>query len=278
MCLQGKVVLITGGSSGIGRALGEVFGKKGAKIVFTGQNVARIEETEAAYQALQIEAWGLCTDVSSWEENQALVEKVVQRYQRIDILIANAGISMRALFEDLSLHAFRKVMEVNFFGAVYTTKAALPHIVRTKGSVIAISSINGYRSTPARIAYTSSKFAMQGFFDNLRLEVKSDGVHVLVVCPGFTRSNIRLRALSADGSPQGESSKNEAKLMSAEAVAQKTYQAWRKRKRDLILTFSGRFIVWLTKRCPSLADYIICKYMAREANDPLHKKLFPPKV
>ena len=276
MNLSGKVVLITGGSSGIGRALGWVFGKKGATIVFTGQHKARIRETEAAYQTAHIEAWGLCTDAASWEANQKLVAQVVQRYGKIHVLIANAGISMRALFEDLNLEAFRKVMEINFFGAVYLTKAALPYIIRTKGSIIAISSINGYRSTPGRTAYTSSKFAMQGFFENLRLEVAPDHVHVLVVCPGFTESNIRHRALAADGSPQGESSRDEAKLMSAERVAEKTYQAWKNRKRDLILTTSGRLIVWLTKRWPLLADYIICKYMAQEPNDPLHKKTTSP--
>ena len=270
--LANKVVLITGGSSGIGRALGFSFGRRGARIAFSGQNKERISETNALYKQAGITHKAFVSDASSEEQCKQLVDEVVSTFGQLDVLIANAGIGTYAFFEDIRMDTFRKVMEINFFGAVYATKYALPYLLKKGGSVIAISSINGYRSTPARSAYTSSKFAMQGFFENLRIEQAHKGLHVLVACPGFTTSNIRKRALTADGSEHGESPRDEKKMMSAESVAEATYRAYRRKKRDLILSSGGRFIVWLTKRLPGLADRIILAYMARREGNTLKEK------
>ena len=175
---------------------------------------------------------------------------------------------MRALFEDLDLDVFKKVMEINFWGTIYLCKAALPHILKSKGSIIGISSINGHRGTPARSAYTASKFAMEGFFESLRTEVMKKGVHILVVSPGFTGTNIRNTALTASGGTQGESPRDEGKMMSAETVAEKVLSAHKKRKRDLVLTSQGKLVVFLNKWMPATMDKLVYNAMAKEPDSP----------
>jgi NAD(P)-dependent dehydrogenase (short-subunit alcohol dehydrogenase family) len=140
-----------------------------------------------------------------------MVEETLRAFGRIDILINNAGISMRALFEDVDLDVIRKVMDINFYGTLYATKYCLPYIIKTQGSVVGISSIAGFRGLPARTGYSASKFAMQGFLETLRTEMLRKDVHVLIACPGFTASNIRNAALSKDGTAQGESPRTKRK-------------------------------------------------------------------
>ncbi|NBP70019.1 MAG: SDR family oxidoreductase, partial [Cytophagia bacterium] len=218
--MKNKVVIITGATSGIGKALAFEFGKQGSMLVITGR---RGEELQAIAQTLQnntIEVLPLQGDVSNEADARRITEETIKRFGRIDVLINNAGISMRALFENLQLDVFKKVIDINFFGTVYCTKYALPYILESKGSIVGISSINGKRATPARTAYSASKYAMEGFLEALRMEVMKRGVHVLSVCPGFTTSNIRNVALTADGHPQGESPRDESKMMSAEETAE----------------------------------------------------------
>ena len=262
-----KVVIITGGSSGIGKSLVLKYANEGYAVVFTGRNQDRIDEVVAAlgdkaHLALKL-------DAASKEDNQSMVDQTIERYGRIDVLVCNAGISMRALFEDTKIDVFKKLMDINFYGAIYATKFALPHLFQSKGSIIAISSINGKRSTPARSAYTASKFAVEGFYETLRMEVMTRGVHVLVVCPGFTRSNIRNTALTATGEVQGESPRNEKKMMSADEVAEKTFIAAQKRKRDLILTRDGKLAIFFNKFIPAWVDKKIYERMKREPDNPL---------
>jgi short-subunit dehydrogenase len=266
--MKDKVVIITGASSGIGKACAEEFGKKGAKVVITGRNAENLNQTAEGLRAAGIENMFIVADASREEDNRRMVEETLKRYGKIDILINNAGISMRALFADLELEVFKKVMDINFYGTVYATKYCLPHILATKGSIIGVSSINGYRGTPARTAYTASKYAMQGFLESLRTEVMKKGVHVLVACPGFTASNIRNAALLANGQPQGESPREEAKLMSSEEVARHILKATLQRKRDLILTRQGKMAVFLTKWIPGIMDTVVYNVMAKEKDSP----------
>lgn len=266
--MKDKVVIITGASSGIGKACAEEFGRQGAKIVITGRNKTSLQETSHNLTAAGIENLPIVADASLEEDNKRMVEETMQKYGRIDILVNNAGISMRALFTDIELEVFKKIMEINFYGTVYATKYCLPYILASKGSIIGISSINGYRGTPARTAYTASKYAMQGFLESLRTEVMKKGVHVLVACPGFTASNIRNAALLANGQTQGESPKEETKLMSAEEVAKHIYKATIHRKRDLILTTQGKLAVFLNKWIPGIMDNIVYNVMAKEKDSP----------
>lgn len=266
--MKDKVVIVTGGSSGIGEACAMVFGRAGAKVVITGRNAAKLEEVSQKLTKENIQNIALVADVSIEQDNKDLVEKTIAQFGKIDVLINNAGISMRALFEDLDMKVFQKVMDINFYGTVYATKHCLPHILATKGSIVGVSSINGYRGTPARTAYTASKYAMQGFLEALRTEVMKRGVHVLVACPGFTNSNIRNAALTADGSVQGESPREEEKMMSSEAVAEAVLKATRKRKRDIVLTTQGKLAVFLNKWMPGMMDNIVYNHMAKEKDSP----------
>lgn len=265
---KNKVVVVTGATSGIGEACAIKFGQEGAKIVITGRSDEKLQLSLEKLSKLGIDAIAVLADAGSQEDNKRMVVEALDAYGRIDVLIANAGISMRALFEEMDLKVFEKVMDTNFWGTVYATKYCLPEILKNKGSIIGISSINGYRGTPARTAYTASKYAMNGFFESLRTEVMKRGVHVLVACPGFTASNIRNNALTADGSVQGESPRDEAKMMTSEEVAEAIFKATVKRKRDLILTGEGKLAVFLNKWIPGIVDGIVYNKMAKEKDSP----------
>ncbi|ALD20622.1 SDR family oxidoreductase [Hymenobacter sp. DG25A] len=267
--MKGKVVLITGGTSGIGRACAEVFGQAGAKVVITGRNEARLRETSAELQRQGIEHRTVRADVGNEEDSRRAVEETIAAFGRLDVLLNNAGISMRALFQDADLDVIRQLMQTNFFGTVYTTKFALPHIVATKGSIVGISSIAGYRGLPGRTGYSASKFAMQGFLEALRTELLPQGVHVLVACPGFTSSNIRNVALAADGSQQGESPLDEGNIMSSEEVAAHILKAVQHRRRDMVLTSQGKLTVFLNKWMPGLTDKLVLNHFRKEKDSPL---------
>jgi dehydrogenase/reductase SDR family member 7B len=188
--MQDKVVLITGGSSGIGKALAEVFGSRGSKILITGRKLQPLEETIHELGSKGIDIKYFISDVSKEEDNQKMAEYAINLFGKIDILINNAGISMRAPFEDVDLNVVKKVMDINFYGTLYATKYCLPQIITNKGSVVGISSIAGFRGLPGRTGYSASKFAMQGFLEVLRTEMLYKGVNVLTACPGFTSSSI----------------------------------------------------------------------------------------
>ncbi len=267
--MKDKVVIITGGSSGIGRALAEEFGKKGAKVLITGRKKADLDNTVSDLIHKGIQIHGFFDDASQEEDNKKMAAEALKLFGRIDVLIGNAGITMRALFEDVDINVVKKVMDINFYGVVYATQACLPEIIKNKGSVVGISSIAGFRGLPGRTGYSASKFALNGFLEVLRTEMLHRDVHVLTACPGFTTSNIRNRALTKDGSVQGESPRDETKMMSAEECAEHIYQATLKRKNFLILTTQGKLAVWLNKLFPSLADKLVYKAMANEPHSPL---------
>lgn len=267
--MKDKVVIITGGSSGIGRALAFEFGRKGSKILITGRNEEELSITAQALQKDNISVHAVRADVTLPDDNKRMAEEALRVFGRIDILINNAGISMRAVFEDVDPAVIRKVMDINFYGVVYATKYCLPEIIKNRGSIIGISSIAGFRGLPARTGYSASKFALNGFLEALRTELLNTGVHVLTACPGFTASNIRKRSLTQDGSSQGESPRQEEKMMSAEECAVHIYRATVKRRRTLVLTLQGKLVVFLNKWLPSFTDRMVYNVMRKEANSPI---------
>jgi dehydrogenase/reductase SDR family protein 7B len=267
--MKNKVVIVTGASSGIGKACAEVFGIAGAKVVITGRNAANLN---AAYEELKnksIELLQVVSDVSIEADCRRIVQETLAHFGRIDVLINNAGISMRALFEDMDVSVLKKVMDINFYGTVYTTKYALPEIIRNKGSIVGMSSVAGYRGLPGRTGYSASKFAMQGFLESLRTELLKKEVHVLVACPGFTASNIRNVALAANGSSQGESPKDESSLMGAGEVAGHIFRAVVERRRTIILTGQGKLTVLLNKFFPAFMDKMVYNHFKKEPDSPL---------
>lgn len=259
---RNKVVAITGGTEGIGKALVTAFLEKGALVSTCGRNEEKLnllqKETDQA-SLLAVKA-----DVSREDESKFFIEKTLASFGHIDILINNAGISMRALFKDTDLETLRRLMEVNFWGAVYCTKYALDSITEHKGTIAGVSSIAGYRGLPGRSGYSASKFALNGWLEALRTELLHTGVNVMWVCPGYTRSNIRNAALDQHAQPQGESPLDEGKLMTAEACAAHIIRAIEKRKRTLVLTSTGKETVLLNKLFPALADKLTYKFFFKK--------------
>jgi dehydrogenase/reductase SDR family protein 7B len=269
--MKNKVVIITGGSSGIGKAMAEKFGREGSKILITGRNKEELAKATEELRQNGITVQSFQADVSVEEDNRKMAEEAIKHYGTIDVLINNAGISMRALFSEVDIAVVKKVMDINFYGVLYATKYCLPEITKNNGSIVGISSIAGFRGLPGRTGYSASKFALNGFLEVLRTELLKTGVHVLTACPGFTASNIRKRSLTKDGSQQGESPRQEEKMMTAEECAEHIYNATIKRKRTLVLTTQGKLAVFLNKWLPGLADKMVYNVMAKEANAPIRK-------
>ena len=266
--MEGKIVIITGASSGIGQALAREYAARGFRLSLAARRLDKLEALQNEFPDVRI----LCerTDVSNEDDCRKLIQKTVDRFGGVDILINNAGISMRALFQDADLSVIRKLMDVNFYGTVYCTKFALPWLLKSKGSLVGVISVAGHVGLPARSAYSASKFAVRGFLDTLRIENLHKGLHVLVAAPGFTASEVRKAALTADGTAQGETPRNEEKMMSAETCAHHIVKAIDKRKRSLVLTFvEGKVTVFLGKFFPSLLDKLTYNHMAKEADSPL---------
>lgn len=260
-----KVIIVTGASSGIGLAAAKLFGSYGAKVVMAARS---LEKMEAMAPEVGKEVLCVKCDVSVEEDCKALIEKTVERFGRIDILVNNAGLSMRAMFRDLDLVVIKRLMDVNFWGTVYCTKYALPYLLEAKGQVVGVISIAGYSALPARCAYSSSKYAIRGFLDTLRIEHLKDGLNVLVFAPGYTESNVRNAALVADGSAQGKTPLEEGKLMSAERCAEYLAKGLRKHKSELILTTLGKATVWMHRRFPRMTDKMTYNFIAKEEDSP----------
>ncbi len=269
--MKDKIVLITGASSGIGRALAFAFGREGASIVICARKADALQVVSDELRQAGITVLALTADVSVERDVQQLIEQTVARFGRLDILINNAGISMRSMLVDTDPAVIQKVMDVNFMGTVYATRYALPYIQQTKGSIVGISSIAGYRGLPVRSGYSASKFAMNGFLEALRTELLHTGVHVLTACPGFTASNIRVSALDAHGQAKGETMRDEANMMSAEACADHILRAVKNRRRELVLTTQGKLTVFINKWLPGLADKLVYNTLAKEKDSPLKR-------
>ncbi|QKJ30472.1 SDR family oxidoreductase [Mucilaginibacter mali] len=271
MKLKDKVVIITGASSGIGRSLAYEFARRGASLVLAArQYVSLCQICEDIQKQFPVKAIAVQCDVSAEADCAQLVKQAITTFERVDVLINNAGISMRALFNDVDLAVLKTLMDVNFWGTVYCTKYALPEILKTKGSIVGVSSIAGYKGLPGRTGYSASKFAMNGFLDSLRVENLKAGVHVMTACPGFTASNIRNTALAKDGSQQGESSLDEQKMMSSDEVARLIADGVENRSRTLIMTGQGKLTVTLSKFIPAVLDKLVYNVFAKE-KDPLLK-------
>lgn len=265
-----KVIIITGASSGIGLATARLFAGMGAKLSLAARSIDILESLASELTDDRSRILCIKTDVSVEEDCRRLIEETVRRFGKIDILINNAGISMRAPFLDVNLEVIKKLMNVNFWGTVYCSKYALPEILKTKGSIAGVISTAGYVAIPGRTGYVTSKYAIRGFLETLRIEHLYDGINILVFAPGYTASNVRNAALLADGSPQGYSPKDEGKLMSAEKVAEKLAYGLYRRKKEMILTALGYWDIWLYRRFPRLMDRVQLHYIRRKEkqNDP----------
>ncbi len=265
-----KVIIITGASSGIGFALAKEFAKNKNIIVMSARNKAKLETAaNKIKQEFDAEVLSIQTDVSKEAECKYMINKTIKKFGRIDVLINNAGVSMRALFKDLELKVLHELMDINFWGTVYASKYALNHLLKSKGHIVAISSIAGYKGLPGRSGYSSSKFAMHGFLESVRIENLKTGLKTLLVAPGFTASNIRKTSLTADGTAQTETPRDEQKMMTAEKVAEKIHKAITKNKKTLTLTTQGKLTVILNKFFPKFMDKMVYNHFEKEKDSPL---------
>ena len=253
-----KIVLVTGGSDGIGRSLVTALLAHGARVATCSRNHDKLYRLQSEYPSSPLHT--MVCDVSSENDCRRFIETTLNVFGGIDILINNAGISMRALLKNTTPDVIQKVMETNFYGTVYCTQYALSSIIESKGTIVGVSSIAGYRGLPGRSGYSASKFALQGWLESIKTELAQEGVHVMWVCPGFTSSNIRNAALNSEGEAQGESPMDERKMMTPDVCAGHILNAISRKKRTLVLTFNGKLTVFLNKFFPGLTDWLIKKF------------------
>jgi short-subunit dehydrogenase len=250
-----KVVVVTGGSDGIGKALVELLLNDGAKVATCGRNYDKLYSLQAAHSVSPLHIFA--ADVGNQADCKNFIDSTISTFGTIDILINNAGVSMRALFKEVEIEALHKLMNVNFWGTVNCIRFALDEIIKNKGTIVGISSVAGFRGLPGRTGYSASKFAVTGFLEALRTEMFEHDVNVMWAFPGFTSSNIRNAALNENAQPQGESPMDENKMMTPEECARHILKAIEKRKRTLLLTNIGYKTMFLSKFFPRLADKMI---------------------
>ncbi|MCH8219943.1 MAG: SDR family oxidoreductase [Proteobacteria bacterium] len=252
-----KTIIITGASEGIGRALALELAPQAPRLVLAARNRERLESL-----AKECEAAGATTlvcrcDITGKADCETLVRNSIDRFGQIDILVNNAGATMWAEFSEVSdLLVFRELMDINYLGAVYCTHFALPYLLESRGLIVAVASLAGLTGVPSRTGYAASKHAMVGFFDSLRIELRTTGVGVCIIAPDFVVSQIHRRARKGDGEIMGDTPMQEARIMSAEDCAALIAGAMRKRQRLLITSVRGKLGRWLKLIAPALIDRI----------------------
>jgi len=264
-----KVVIVTGASSGIGEATAREFALNGSKVILAARSESRLDQIVREINSSGGEAFYVKTDVSIEEDCKQLIEKTIEKYSKIDILVNNAGLSMRAAFIDVDVMVLHRLMNVNFWGTVYCTKYALPYLIENKGSLIGVSSVAGFHGLPGRTGYSASKFAIHGFLETIRIENLKKGLHVMIIAPGFTATEIRKHALTASGAEQGESPRDEHKLKPPQYVAKWVLKGIRKKKRNKLLTWDGRFTALFQRIVPDLVDWAYYYEMSKEPKSPI---------
>lgn len=261
----GKVIIVTGASEGIGRALCLALAPQGCRIALAARNRDRLEELRAECEAAGAEAAVFPTDVTSPEACRDLIDQTVARFGGIDVLVNNAGRTMWTRFDEITdLSIFEQLMRLNYLGSVYCTWYALPHLKRAHGRIVAISSVAGLAGVPTRTGYSASKHAMFGFFNSLRIELAEAGVSVTMVAPDFVLSEIHRRAFDGAGGALGQSPLQESKIMTAETCANLIIQAMERRQRLLVTSRRGKIGRWLAFFAPSLMDRIAAKAIQKK--------------
>ena len=257
---QGNVTIISGASSGIGRELAYQLADQGADLSLGARDQQRLQAVAAQCRARGGRAITTQTDVTDQSQCQNLVEQTAKEYGRIDTLVNNAGISMRALFEELQdLSILERLMQVNYFGSVYCSHYALPYLKETRGRIVVVASLTAINGVPTRIGYAASKHAVKGFFDSLRIELADSGVTVTISYPDFVATEARQNALGADGQPIGYSPLDEHNIMSVERCVQLLVKAMEGRKREDKQTWRAKLGPWAKLIAPGLVDQIAQK-------------------
>jgi short-subunit dehydrogenase len=265
---QGQSVIVTGASEGIGRALSLRLAEQGAFVTLAARSLERLDELAVECRARGGRVLVVPTDVSAQAQCKHLIDRTVTEFGHIDMLISNAGIAATGLLEELpDLKLFKYVMDVNFYGQVYCAYYALPHLKQTKGRLVSISSLGGKMALPHNTPYVSSKYALHGFYDALRIELTPSGASVTVICPYWVVTEFHGRSMDKDGIPRGRAKARAVytdKTMTAEQCACITLNAASKRKRE-VLMWPGPFAIWIKMLAPSLMDWLVVKVFLEPA-------------
>ena len=255
-----RVVVLTGATEGIGRAMALQFAAAGARLVLAARNAERLDAIVAGCRDRGAETIGVPTDIGIETQCAALVEAALRRFGAIDVLVNNAGSTMWSTLADLEEpDVLEQLMRVNYLGAAWTTRRALPALVASRGRIVAVSSVAGLTGVPTRTGYAASKHALFGFFDSLRIELAGTGVSVTLVAPDFVRSEIHRRAAGPDGRPLGENPLQDARIMSAEQCARIILEATARRRRLALTSARSRWLRWLRLALPSAVDRLAAR-------------------
>jgi NAD(P)-dependent dehydrogenase (short-subunit alcohol dehydrogenase family) len=259
-----KVVFITGAAGGLGQALAVRFGAAGARLALSDLNGDQVEALadRLRRQNMDASAWQL--DITDHDACQRVLQEAVQHFHQLDVLINNAGITHRSAFIKTRMDVFRRVMDVNFFGSLHCTKASLDHLIAQQGLIIVISSIAGFAPLYGRTGYSAGKHALHGLFESLRSELHHTGVGVLMVCPGFTATNIDKNALDFDGRPSSHPQSTTGKIETPENVAQAVFDAASRDKHLLVLSRVGKLTRFLSRTCPRFYQKMMIRSLAHE--------------
>jgi len=262
--LKNKVALVTGGASGIGLAFCWELAGQGARIAMLDMDEKALFVQQEMFSDKGYKILAIACDVTKEAACKTAINQVLSELDKVDILFNNAGITQRGLFENTDTNVFKRVMDVNFFGSLYCTKAALPYLIQTKGIIIVNESIAGVAPLLGRTGYSASKHALHGLFTSLRCELRNKGVHVMIVCPGFIRTNLQTRALGSDGKIATHEQTMVGKEDTPENVAKQIVKGILKKKSILVLTFMGKLGYLVSRLSPLLYEYIMTHKFRKE--------------
>lgn len=267
---NGRTVLVTGAGGGLGRAIAARFARAGARIVGLDKDAAGVDGLRAEIEGQGGQCLALPCDVTDAEACACAVAAGVERFGSLDVLVNNAGMSQRSGFAATDLAVIRRVMDVNFYGAVHCTKAALPHLLATRGLIVAVSSVAGYTPLIARTGYAASKHAMHGFFESLRSEVEPQGVDVMMACPSFIATRIDRNAIGGDGQPVRHAQVTIGDPLSADAVAERIFAGAARGRRLLLIGRTAWQAWWVSRLAPRLYEKLMARRLKGELeSDPI---------
>ena len=267
--LNGKVVWITGASSGIGEELAKQFAAEGAKLVLSARRITELERVSKALGLNADRVMTLPMDMQEMGGFEAKFQEIIKHFGQIDVLVHNAGISQRTIFSEMSAQDAQRLMDTNFTSVVALTRIVLPHFVAKKsGSFLVTSSVSGKVGTPFRTMYCASKHALQGFFDGLRGEIWRDGVQVTVICPGYINTPISFSAIGKDGKPYGKMDQTQAKGIPVDVCASKMIKALKNGKHEVIIAgFMETLGAYLKRFAPVLLWQFTKNYTIRSVEE-----------
>ena len=255
-----KVIWITGASSGIGEALVSLFAKEGAKIILSSRKKNELEKVASQNNLNENNSLILDFDLNDTSQANKLVETIISKFGRVDVLINNGGFSQRAEAKDTDMQTARNLMEVNYFAPVALTKAVLPYMLKqNSGTVIAMSSIAGKFGFYLRSSYSAAKHALHGYFESFRLETEKHGIKTLIVCPGKIKTEISLHAVGPKGEAHNKMDESHVNAMSSLECAEKIVEALKQNKEEIFIGGKELKAVWMKRHFPKWFSELIRK-------------------